>query len=121
MNMVDTKLNTDGCKINEILEVNVIPEIKVYFPKAFSPDGDGVNDTFGPISDELDKVQGTFNVYNRRGQIIFTTSDPEKVWDGTVDGRIAPEGIYHYSYVIRPIEGVETNFGTVKGYFALIK
>jgi gliding motility-associated-like protein len=114
-------LNTDGCKINEILEVNVIPEIKVYFPKAFSPDGDGVNDTFGPVSDELDKVQGTFNVYNRRGQIIFTTSDPEKVWDGTVNGRIASEGIYHYSYVIRPIEGAETNFGTVKGYFALIK
>lgn len=114
-------VNTIGCKIRETLEINIIPEIKVYFPKAFSPDGDGVNDTFGPISDELDKVQGTFNIYNRRGQIIFSTNDPEKVWDGTVNGRIAPEGIYHYSYVIRPIEGVETNFGTVKGYFALIK
>ena len=110
-----------GCKITKTLEINAIPEIKVFFPKAFSPDGDGINDTFGPLSDELDKVDGTFNVYNRRGQIIFSSNEAGKVWDGTYKGEVAPEGMYHYSYVIRPIKGAETNFGTSKGYFMLIK
>ncbi len=114
-------VNTVGCKIQEALEINVIPEIKVFFPKAFSPDGDGINDTFGPLSDELDKVEATFNVYNRRGQIIFTTSTPEEDWDGKVKGEIAPEGIYHYTYQFKPVNGGENNLGTIKGYFILIK
>ena len=114
-------VNRIGCKIERVLDIDVIPELKIYFPKALSPDGDGLNETFGPMSDELDKVDGTFNVYNRRGQVIFSTTEPGKVWDGKVNGNIAPEGFYHYSYEFKPLNGSEKNLGTSKGYFMLIK
>nr|HML85761.1 gliding motility-associated C-terminal domain-containing protein [Bacteroidales bacterium] len=50
----------------------------------------------------------TMHIYSRFGQLIWSTSDLETGWDGTVDGREAPNGIY--TWVIR----LTTNKGRIE-------
>ncbi|HLO91391.1 MAG TPA: gliding motility-associated C-terminal domain-containing protein, partial [Lentimicrobium sp.] len=55
----------------------------VYVPNAFTPNGDGLNDTFKPIITKPDLIsQYHLSIYNRWGQCFFETSDPSKSWDG---------------------------------------
>jgi len=65
----------------------------VYFPNAFTPNGDGRNETFKVITDN--RLQAFhLEIFNRWGQVIFETADPHKGWDGTFNGRTAPNGTY---------------------------
>jgi gliding motility-associated-like protein len=65
----------------------------LYFPSAFSPDGDGRNDFWKPITDgsfELYKLR----IYNRLGQLVFDADTPELSWDGRLRGQQQATGIY---------------------------
>lgn len=68
---------------------------KVLFPTAFSPNNDGVNDTFGPTT----PCTIVFNmmIYNSWGEMVFSTKDAQKGWDGTLGGKPAPSGKYSYT------------------------
>lgn len=70
-------------------------EFKLYFPNAFSPNGDGINDEFY-LSRTNDIVEFDLTLYNRWGEIVFHTIDPNFRWDGTFGGKFVPEGIYNY-------------------------
>jgi gliding motility-associated-like protein len=69
----------------------------IYFPSVFTPNADGKNDGFGPgpISNLAGISAYTLSVYNRYGQLIFTTHDPLKRWDGMYKGYL----LANYSYV----------------------
>ncbi len=68
---------------------------KLLVPNAFTPDNDGVNDTFGPL---LSYIPGDylFQIFNRWGMKIFETRDPFEKWDGSINGKPAPEAVYVY-------------------------
>ncbi len=72
----------EGCESKDTaMLVNVAVPIQV--PNAFTPDGDGLNDTFKPIITRPDLVvQYHLAIYNRWGQCFFETSDPSEGWDG---------------------------------------
>jgi gliding motility-associated-like protein len=114
-------VNALECKIRQVLSVDVIPQLTVFFPDAFSPDGDGINETFGPFSDELDKVDSYFVIYNRNGLPVFISGDPEERWDGTYNGSKAPEGYYRYLYVYKPEGSSDNNKGEIKGTLLLMR
>ncbi|MBS1509839.1 MAG: gliding motility-associated C-terminal domain-containing protein [Bacteroidetes bacterium] len=57
----------------------------IYVPSAFTPNGDGTNDVLRAIVSGLKEFH-YFTVYNRYGQVVFTTTDPANGWDGTFDG-----------------------------------
>jgi gliding motility-associated-like protein len=60
--------------------------VGVYVPNAFTPDKNGKNDIFKPmVFGNL--IQYHFLIYNRWGNIVFQTNDPQKGWDGTFDGK----------------------------------
>ena len=88
---------------NEILMgVNFRPTI--HTPNAFSPNDDGKNDKFrvyGPV-DEIIRFQ--LQIYDRWGAKLFETEDLQEGWDGTIDGKPAPAGVYVWiaDYTIRP-------------------
>ncbi|HTB24242.1 MAG TPA: gliding motility-associated C-terminal domain-containing protein [Puia sp.] len=63
--------------------------LEIFFPNAFSPNKDGLNDTYKPIT-IASPVVYEFRIYNRWGQLVFETSDPKKGWDGMV-GNVAQE------------------------------
>ncbi len=67
----------------------------ILYPNCFTPNGDGLNDFFFPVSSSF---IGDYNVhiYNRWGGLIFKSTDPEQTWDGTDHGTQLPSGVYAY-------------------------
>ena len=61
----------------------------------FTPDGDGINDTWGISA--LGVSEGArVQVFERSGSLIFSTENPEERWDGIYQGRALPEGTYYW-------------------------
>lgn len=56
----------------------------VYFPAAFTPDGNGKNDGFGPLGSIYSLENYELSVYNRWGERVFFSRDPLQKWDGKV-------------------------------------
>jgi len=85
-----------GCTKSSLIAVDVvIPCRDFYIPNVFTPNGDGVNDTY------LIKVEYMslydIAIYNRWGQEVFHSTDPTSPWDGKVKGSgDAPAGVYYY-------------------------
>lgn len=80
----------------------------VFVPTAFSPNGDGLNDVYQIRSlCQMDTFH--FRIFNRWGQRIYTSNNPNKVWDGTFKGADAPVGLYVYVMSYRTI-GRRNNF-----------
>lgn len=68
-------------------------ECAVFVPTAFTPNGDGLNDLFrAKVHDDVHDYR--LEVYTRWGQTVFSTNDPEGVWDGTFKGNPLPGGSY---------------------------
>lgn len=80
-------------------------EAALFMPDAFSPNGDGINDTFKPNGTFYDNFQ--LIIYNRWGQSLYQTTDTAIGWDGTLQGNRAPEGQYVYKVVITDSTGRE--------------
>ncbi len=85
----------DGGIIQSISNaITIIKEPKLYYPTAFTPNGDGHNDEF--------KVGGQYistfemKIFNRWGEQMYTSSDINQGWDGTFRGNAVPEGTYAF-------------------------
>jgi gliding motility-associated-like protein len=63
-----------------------------HVPTAFTPNNDGLNDTFRPVVDYERVHQFSMVIYNRWGQLIFETTYPAEGWDG----KDAPAGVYSW-------------------------
>ncbi|MEQ8715854.1 MAG: gliding motility-associated C-terminal domain-containing protein [Cyclobacteriaceae bacterium] len=66
----------------------------LYFPNAFTPDGDGLNDIFIPVGSNVSTYE--IIIFNRWGEIIFQSDQLDRGWDGVYQGRKAPPGSYTY-------------------------
>lgn len=69
---------------------------RIFLPNAFSPNGDGENDTFNAIFDCA--VSFEMKVFSQWGDLVFYSNEVSQGWDGTVNGEEAPMG--RYSYVV---------------------
>ncbi len=69
----------------------------VSFPNAFTPNGDGHNDVFRPITPGNHKVH-VLRIENRFGQVVFTTNNEQDSWDGTFNGVPQDLGVYFYYF-----------------------
>jgi gliding motility-associated-like protein len=67
----------------------------LWFPSAFSPNGDGKNDIFHSIS-YCQVLNYEIQIFNRLGNTIYTSNNPKQGWDGTLNGRPAETGTYVY-------------------------
>ena len=83
-----------GCTdtIHQVISVN--PEVILYAPNTFTPDGDEHNQRWMVSMEGIDIYKFNMSVYNRWGQIVFESHDLTEGWDGTYNGKIAPEGTY---------------------------
>ncbi len=91
-----------GCTATDTINVIVYKvDPGLYVPNAFTPNGDGKNDVFRPIPIGMKFIK-YFRVYNRSGQLIFSTSIQNKGWDGTFKG--APQDANIYVWIV---EGVD--------------
>ena len=80
-----TVTNLEGCTDDTTLTVIVEPEFTFFIPNAFTPNGDGVNDVFFGTGIGIAKYE--MWIFDRWGNLIFTCSDLNQTWDGTVQGK----------------------------------
>ncbi len=72
-----------------------ICECNVVVPTAFSPNGDGMNDYFRPLNANKCKLEDLeLTVFNRYGDLIYSSTDIHNAWDGTFKGEPLPIGVY---------------------------
>jgi len=102
-----TVVNEEGCIATDTFTVFVefLPE--VFFPNAFSPNGDGVNDIFQSIGYNIT----TYNlkIYNRWGEMLYETNtyDSSSGWDGTFEGEEQEMSTYIWQVNVGFIDGQE--------------
>jgi len=83
--------------IDATSESNVVCAIQpeqVWIPNAFI--AGGINSSFKPVIAYVDIRNYEFSIFNRWGQQFWTTDDPERSWDGTLNGAPVPQGVYAY-------------------------
>jgi gliding motility-associated-like protein len=79
--------DVNGCFADDTILVHLYNlDAGLYVPNAFTPNGDGKNDTFKPIELGM-KTLDLFRIYNRWGELVYSTTDINKGWDGTYKGR----------------------------------
>lgn len=101
-------INQYGCVDSITKTINVIGELTLYVPNAFTPNDDGVNDIFIPIiNGERDNTY-LFSVYNRWGEEIFRSEDLNTGWNGKHAGVKSPSGIYTWRVYAKSEYGVES-------------
>ncbi|MFT6844522.1 MAG: gliding motility-associated-like protein [Flavobacteriales bacterium] len=108
---------------NESAKSNVVcidncPEYKL--PNVFTPNGDGMNDTFKPVSSKY-ITDVVFTVFNRWGDVVFTTTDPDIGWDGkhSKTNKVVADGVYQYMVEVnkKTIDGIVAE--KINGYLTL--
>ena len=87
-----------GCIDTISAKVEIEPIFTFYIPNAFTPDADGVNEEF--FGDGEGYTSYTMSIYNRWGEQIFYSNDPEKKWDGTYMGKQVEQGVYIYHFYV---------------------
>jgi len=87
--------NDYGCEDTVIRIISVVPELNVYVPNTFTPNGGKFNTVFLPIiTGDINPQIFNMKIFNRWGEIIFETNNVKKGWDGLHNGTPAVEGTY---------------------------
>lgn len=90
-----TITNINGCEKKCIYDVELKdPPETFYIPNSFTPNNDGLNDIFKPVS--LNQKINSLSIYNRWGQKLMETIDENASWDGTHRDVKVEEGVYTY-------------------------
>lgn len=85
-----------GCTDTLLQLIDIRPEIRYFLPNAFTPNGDTKNDTFKGVGVMEGATNFELSIWNRWGERIFITSDPEEGWNGrkSNSGELSPNGVY---------------------------
>ena len=92
----DTLRLTTGC--DSIVTTNLLVEdcpLLIWFPNAFTPNGDGLNDVFRPGGKDI--IRYNMQIFNRWGALIFESGDFNVGWDGYVKGRKSAPDVYTFN------------------------
>jgi gliding motility-associated-like protein len=105
-----------GCSDSVTVDIELRMDYYVYIPTAFTPNGDIVNDRIKVEALGIEGLQ--WDIFNRWGLKVFSTSDLAESWDGTYGGQPLPEGVYSYKLLIYlPFGNIAEEHGT----FTLIR
>ena len=102
-------LNVFGCRDTFDLEVSVKEDFTIFLPNTFTPNNDGINETFSPkgigLASNLKDYK--FYIFNRWGDMVFETDDILESWDGTANNgnKLAPTGVYVW-HIKLDVEGL---------------
>ena len=115
-------IHADSVSINYGMSDDVIAHFiektsDVIFPTAFTPNGDGRNDILLPLGARYIKSLSV-EIWNRWGQLVYSSTDPTSGWDGYYHGTEAQTGVYAYFIKYVTLKGDEK---TSKGNVTLIR
>ena len=95
------EMNHDLCTTYDEINITVVdPSLlncnNIFLAKAFTPNGDGINDQFGISNPYVLEQMVTFEIYDRWGGRMFSTTEPFGKWDGSYKGEPVNPGTYFY-------------------------
>ncbi len=107
-----------GCSGEDGTTVQKRCPVTIYFPNAFTPNNDGINDTYQPKGSDVESFH--IQIYNRWGEMVFESADLNYHWDGKVNKSNAPDGVYYFiaeysGYIQKRLKKFDT-----KGNFTLL-
>lgn len=93
--------NNEGCSDSSLQKIEIKYNMPVQFAEAFTPDGDGINDLFGPIVADYSQYEFKIFIYKKEGKCIFEHTGSPVNWDGTdqTTKQLCPTGIYFYKVI----------------------
>jgi gliding motility-associated-like protein len=107
-----------GCVATDSIQITVVDPSSLdcreaYLPNAFTPNDDGVNDTYGISNPYALQELISFEIFDRWGSRVFATADPFMRWDGTYQNKEVNPGVMQYKvrYICNGEE--EERFGTL--------
>lgn len=89
-----------NCQVRDSVKVTVLFDV-FEIPNAFTPDGDQMNDQFGPVLSGYEQLQ--MQIWSRWGELIYNETTGR--WDGTVNGLPAPTDVYIYRISVKKRDG----------------
>ncbi len=101
---VVTATNASGCVDTDTVRIKVIPIEGVFVPTAFTPNGDGKNDVLKPLMGPQYTLLD-FSVYNRWGQLVFTTKQIGAGWDGKIGGAVQMTNAFVWKVSVKDRQG----------------
>jgi gliding motility-associated-like protein len=111
-----------GVSVTDSIRVDItILDQTVYIPNAFTPDGNELNPVFEVVFGDYTHVLNyQMVIYNRWGEVVFSTTDPYTSWNGTGTNGLVQDGIY--AYVVKIETDCDGNQIWVKnGHVAVLK
>ena len=106
-----TVINEIGC--SDIQYYTIIPPASFFIPNSFTPNNDGINDVFKVIANAA--MEYEIHIFNRWGDEVFSSTDPEEVWVGDTKGHgdfFVQNSVYNYSLRVK---GYDTQTYKQKG------
>ncbi|MEI7981278.1 MAG: gliding motility-associated C-terminal domain-containing protein, partial [Bacteroidota bacterium] len=98
----------NGCTASDQIRIGECPP-QLWFPNAFTPNGDGINDTFHPVGTGI----GAYHIliYNRWGELVFESTAMEPGWDSILNGELCSDGVYVFvaTYQMAGLSGETLN------------
>jgi gliding motility-associated-like protein len=110
--------NNLGCQDTATATLTKLQSCTIAVPNAFTPNGDGKNDFLYPLN-AFSARDPEFLVYNRYGQLVFKTHDPNGKWDGRINGISQPTGLYSWTFAYT--DGTSTKRVFLHGTSLLIR
>jgi gliding motility-associated-like protein len=95
-------VDKNGCLAGDTVFIGVEPiQEMLYYPNAFTPNGDGQNDEFRAVGNTDNIFSYSLLIFNRWGQLIYESNDPNAGWDGRYNGEPMPADTYIYRAIYR--------------------
>lgn len=110
--------NIYGCKDTARHTVTIEP-FAAFIPNAFTPNEDGINENFKAYI-TLPVESWNFMVFNKWGELIWQSDNPDAIWDGKYKGQVVPIGTY--TYLLETVTCEEYNAEkTIKGHINVVR
>lgn len=114
-----TAVSQYGCMDSTCQDVIIYDELLLYVPNAFSPDNDGINDIFLPVINGVDPTKYELMIFDRWGELIFSTQNPQQGWDGTHKAVDSKQDVYVWK--IKAVDQIKGDTRVYYGHVSLLR
>jgi gliding motility-associated-like protein len=111
--------NAYGCSDTAYADVFIETDATLYIPNAFTPNGDGMNETFYPVGIGADETNYELLIFDRWGNLLFESTTWNEGWDGMYEGKLCQEDVYVWRLTYR--SSVQKQVRVYTGHVSLIR